>query len=89
MSSADYRLLHKRAREILQAAFQGPYLPEDYPPNLASWVGADTMLWQIVMFFKRGTDDRAWFCHVDIEWQRTFLMIVAVELLHTTEPTGD
>ena len=24
--------------------------------------------------------------YVDIEWQRTFLMIVAIELLHTTEP---
>ena len=83
---SEYQELQNVAVFILQSALRGPYLPEDHPPNLASWVGANTLPWNVVMFFKRSTENALWFCHVDIEWQRTFLMIVAIELLHTIDP---
>lgn len=88
MSRADLKGVQALAYSLLQSALAGPYLPEDHPPNLANWVGAQTPAWKVLMFFKQGVDEKVWFCHADIEWQRTFLMIVAVELLHTTE-TGE
>ena len=71
------------AHSILVCALNGPAKVDTGNVNLASWVGADTFEWQAVMHFKDREADRLWFCHVDQEWQQSFLLLVACEIFYS------
>lgn len=70
------------AQDIIIDAICGPTRDEAGNANLAAWVGSGTAAWHAVMHLKDRASDALWFCHVDEEWQRTFLMLVACELLN-------
>jgi len=75
----DFTAIQNIADTIISAATHGPVAEPDGFVNLASWVGVNTHAWQAAMFF-RDASDHAWFCHVDRDWQQTYLLMVGAEM---------